>query len=52
MLNKLVTNNTAECVGDKKRCYAIQEIICWEMNVEIWFDTVKCHLTFHMTEGF
>jgi hypothetical protein len=52
MLNKLITNKTAECVGDKKRCYASQEMIDWELDVEIWFDAIKCHLKFHMTEGF
>jgi len=42
MLNRLITNDTALCVGDKKRCgYASQEITGWELNVEIWFDAVK-----------
>jgi hypothetical protein len=52
MLDKLITSNTAECMGDKKRCQASQEIISWEIDIEIWFDALKCHLTFYMTEGF
>jgi len=52
MLNKLITNNTAECVGEKKGRYASQEIIGWELDTEIWFDAVKCYLNFYMTESF
>jgi len=52
MVDKLITNNTAEWVGDKKFCYVSQGIIGWELDTEIWFDAVKFHLTFYVTESF
>jgi hypothetical protein len=52
MLKKLITNNTAECAEDKKRCYSSQDIVRWKLDIEIWFDVVKCHPASFMTEGF